>query len=1373
MFFSFSKNAITTQLNSCHYGILQLFKWLTSIWILVFFVFTASAQNCPVPIPLNITNITIEAATVSWFQSGSPPDSFDISYRTVPGSYPGEPQFSGINSSPFEITDLQSGVLYEFRIRSRCGMEISDWSQPRRFITHLTNPSDCQLQLPLGDNNCGSVSDVFRISVADAPGDNLGVDVFIEKILLIIDHTWPADLNIRLRSPDGTEITLSSDNGIGDNHYGNPTDTTCSSTTTFSDEACTLISDAAPPFIGTFRPEQPIATLHDSSSAIGIWELHICDKAPGDIGTLLFFEVEFTNIKCIAPILLGTDIIGDNQLQILLNPGFACDSILVEIGPQGFTPQGFPQSADSSVAIYYFSCDMDTLIISDLEPNLDYDFYLYSICDSITSSPSCVKGFSTNCPPPKLNSNFDVEEICELSCLDACNLAGWWRNKSNTGPQWQINSGSTPTEGTGPETAEKGFGNYLLFNGSSPLCYYPESAVLESTCIEIISAEDDCDFSFFYHMWGPEVKSLHLLLSTDGGFNWDSLWKATGNQGNQWIQTDIDLSSYHGTVGRFRFVAEGSESGRGDIALDNILLYHSTIVDSSSLIYFVDDDGDGYGQNGTETFFCTLDPPDGWADQGGDCDDENPAINPGAELIPCNLIDENCTGLDDDQPADNPISHELISISHESCSRANDGRIEISISGGIPPYSILWNTGDTSSTIESLTSGIYFATIADTDSCLYRTEFFEIQTTTAADLSFVNIERPSCSSINDGQIEVLIGGGTAPFNYEWNTGDTTSLLSEVFSGNYRVSVIDADSCVYISEWFHLRPLTPFDIVVAEKASPSCHGIEDGSITVQIFGGSPPFLYEWSTGDSLSSIDQVGSGYYHLTVTDANDCQVVKDSIFLNEPEPLLAIFPTISTPLCPGQSTSRVLTEIQGGTFPYTFFWQKGNNTYTTKDLINVPAGTYQLTITDINGCSFNDEVIISEPDSFFVKVLEKNHVSCGNRTDGNLEVEINGGWPPYEIFWSTGEKNENQISELASGYYQFTISDQAGCKFTSEEIQIQNRNLPLEVQLTVLDSISCYQAGDGRIRAEVASPYSPYIFNWSHLNPVISDTAVQILDNAAPNNYLLTVSDASACSGISQPLLVTEPQDLIITDILVKKPSCHGDSDGELTPIFSGGTAPYSFLWSDGSDQEKASQLTAGSYHLTISDKNECRRSRNNITLNQPDPIEIDLEVLGSREGENEGEANLEIEGGIPPYDIVWDERITRFSNEKATELNPGEYDLTIIDANGCQIDTSFLIELITGTLDFERSSWVLFPNPTYSDLSLRSDSEIHLSYFNISLRDITGKQIDNIMVRSINFNTIRIQLPDHISSGSFFLEVKNKATGKTNIFPFSVQER
>ncbi len=1368
---SFSKNTITALPEEIHLGILPLCKWLAVTLVFFFLTFTSNAQDCPNPSIFNITNITTESATVFWFQNGSP-DSFDISYRTVPGSYPGQPQFSGINSSPFEITDLQSGVLYEFRVRSRCDMEISDWSQPRRFITNLTNPSVCQLQLPLGDDNCRSVSDVFRISVTDAPGDTLGHDVFIEKINMIIDHTWPADLNIRLRSPAGNEITLSSDNGIGDNHYGNPSDSTCSETTTFSDQACILISDASPPFKGTFRPEDALSSLYDSTAANGIWELHICDKAPGDIGTLIYFEIEFTGASCIAPEPSLTEIIGDNQLQILLNQGFSCDSILVEIGPEGFDPQGIMGQADSNITLSYFSCESDTLMINGLEVNRDYDFYLYSICDGSLSSPSCVKSFSTNCPPPNLNSNFDAEETCELSCLDACYLTGWWRNKRSDGPQWQVNSGSTPTEGSGPESAEKGFGNYLFFNASSPLCHYPEKAVLESTCIEIISAGDDCDFSFSYHMWGPDVKSLHLLLSTDGGFVWDTLWQAIGNQGNQWLQADIDLSSYHGNLGRFRFVAEGSENGRGDIALDNILLYHSIIADSSALIYFVDEDGDGYGQDGTETFFCALQPPDGWADQGGDCDDENPDINPGVEVIPCNLIDENCTGLEDDQPDDNPITHELISISHESCSKANDGSIELSITGGFPPYSISWNTGDTGLTIESLTAGIYFATIADADSCLYRTDFFEIQTVTAADLSFLNIQRPSCSSFNDGQIEILVGGGTAPFDYKWNTGDTTSVLTGVFAGSYRVTVTDADSCVYISEWFNLRPLTPFDIIIAEKGSPSCHGIEDGSITVQIFGGSPPFQYEWSTGDSLTFIDQIGSGYYHLTVTDANDCRVVKDSIFLSEPEPLTAVYPTISSPLCPGQSTARILTEIHGGTFPYTFFWQKGSSTYTTKDLINVPAGTYQLTVTDVNGCSFNDEVFISEPDSFLVNVLDKKHVSCGNRTDGSIQVEVNGGWPPYEIFWSNGTNNELQLSELAAGYYQFTISDQAGCKFTPEEFLIQNRNLALEINLSIIDSISCYQAADGRIRAEVISTYYPYVFNWSYLSPMISDTTIQILEDVAPNNYLLSVTDASACSGTSQPLLLTEPQDIIITDVLEKKPTCHGDSDGELTPVFSGGTAPYSFLWSDGSDEEKASQLMAGTYHLTISDKNDCKRSRNNITLNQPDPLDIDLELLGSREGENEGEAHLEIEGGIPPYEVIWDERITRFSNEKATELNPGEYQLTIIDANGCQVDTSFVTELITGTLDFEKKKWMLFPNPTYSNLYLRSENEIHLSNFKIGLRNVSGKQMDKLNIRTVNFNTIGIQLPDHISSGTYFLEVKNRNSGKIKVFQFTVQE-
>ncbi|TVR86029.1 MAG: hypothetical protein EA411_11595 [Saprospirales bacterium] len=1258
---------------------------------------TIHGQQCPVPVPISVQEIDTESAIVNWFLPGTA-DSFELNYRLVDEDFPHPPQITGITENSATLENLFSGGLYEYRIRAVCGGQPGNWSPLRRFTTNLANPTRCALYLPIGDNNCGSGGNTFVIKVDNYSGMNLGENIFISEIQMIVPHTWPADLQIFLRNPAGREIALTKDNGIGGDNYGDPNSENCSDATIFSDQACVSIGQATPPFIGSFLPEEPLAELHDSSTANGNWELFICDKAPGDVGSLLFFNIVFEEAQCPPPTGIQVSEIDASGFTLDYDPGPDCDSLLVLIGNPGFSPYPPGDSAyqaDTTIAI---GCSPEHQIrIEGLSAGTDYEIYLLSKCGSVTSAISCPTLFSTLCADPTLRSVFSDEQTCQLVCNISCPMSGLWRNKIGQGSNWSIYEGPTPAPGSGPQAAFSGSGNYLVYSPAGLQCQAPASAILESACIDIDSTGGICDMSFQYHMWGVHIGSLDLLISIDGGFQWDTLWSQKGQVADQWMEAEIDLGPYHGSTGQFRLIATGGEGPIGDIAVDEIVLFNAFLADTSQLIYYVDNDGDGYGQDGTGTFFCTNEAPDGWADQDGDCDDEDPNINPGAEVIPCNLIDENCTGLEDDQPADNPMIDSLVFLQNESCPGGEDGAIQIEMSGGHPPYTIEWNHGDTGRHIQNLETGIYFATVTDSAGCLFRTQFFELEKEQEMSFTFTEVVRPGCSSFEDGSLKILTGGGTPPFEYHWNNGADSAHLHNLPEGHYRVTVIDASGCEFVSPEFHLRAQNPFSIQVTEKISPRCQGESNGSLRIQTNGSGVLKDIQWSHGDTTAHIENLHAGYYSVEVTDSTGCTVALDSIQLSEPEKLSVDFTSIEPPICPGSSGGRILTELHGGSFPYTFFWQRGNNTYTTSDLINVRAGDYFLRVTDQNGCTFEANITLPGPEPFTTILFDKQNVTCGNRSDGSLEVEVTGGNGPHQIFWNSGATDTTSISNLEPGFYRFTLTDQAGCKFTSREFHIDNDQKPLDIQINVLNEIACHGGEDAIMEAVVNSPYIPYRYQWSHLPIYLSDHPRDTLKNLGPNVYSLQVQDATGCVGSPPNTVISEPPELIISEIITTQPTCHGEADGSIMINTLGGTPPLSFSWSHSNTAtgKEAENLMAGTYSVTATDQNGCSRERRDIKLNDPPPFSATFETTGD-DGTQSGFIAINPGGGIPPYFFLWNPHEGNLINDTIFNLPHGEYEILVFDDNACLVSDTIYVELIN-RVDASRSDGIqLFPNPT-----------------------------------------------------------------------------
>ena len=246
--------------------------------------FSLEAQNplaCDFrPTALQANNITTTSAMLSWNDPNNAP-SWEIEVRPKNVAFT-SPNYTA-NSNPFLVTGLISGVEYKFRVRSVCAAGVSsNWSiNPYLFITVFTNPSSCQMKLDIPDNNCATGYKIFDIDVQGISGNQLGTDVILKDVKLVIAHSWVRDVEVNLVSPNNKSILLTKENGGSNDNYGNPFDNTCTQTTVFTEQACNAqnIKNGIAPFIGNYFPEQSFTSLYDGSDPNGQWHLKVCDGA--------------------------------------------------------------------------------------------------------------------------------------------------------------------------------------------------------------------------------------------------------------------------------------------------------------------------------------------------------------------------------------------------------------------------------------------------------------------------------------------------------------------------------------------------------------------------------------------------------------------------------------------------------------------------------------------------------------------------------------------------------------------------------------------------------------------------------------------------------------------------------------------------------------------------------------------------------------------------------------------------------------------------------------------------------------------------------------------------------------------------------------
>lgn len=591
-----------------------------------------------------------------------------------------------------------------------------------------------------------------------------------------------------------------------------------------------------------------------------------------------------------------------------------------------------------------------------------------------------------------------------------------------------------------------------------------------------------------------------------------------------------------------------------------------------------------------------------------------------------------------------------------SCNGGNDGLINLSVSGGTAPYTYSWNTGANTQNISSLTQGSYSVTVTDANGCTKNASFTINQPNAiTATGTTTNI---SCFGGNNGDINLSVSGGTGSYTFAWSNGATSQNISGLTAGTYSVTITDNNGCSVNSSFTITQPAAALS-ASGTASDASCTGVNNGSITLTVNGGTTPYSYLWSNGATTQNLTGLSAGSYSVTVTDNNGCTQAA-SFTINQPS-VMTLSNTNTDVSCFGGNNGAIDLSVSGGTSPYSYSW---SNSMTTQDISTLTAGSYSVTVTDNNGCSQNNSYTINQPAAALTISGTTTDELCSGGNTGSINLTVNGGTSPYNYSWSTGD-NTSSISNLLAGSYSVTVTDGDGCSqnasFTVSE------PTPISVSGTTTD-VSCNGGNTGAINLTVNGGTPSYNYLWSN------GDNTQNITGLTAGSYSVTITDIDGCSQ-NASFSIIEPAVISITGTTTDV-TCNGGNNGDISLLVSGGASPYTFLWSNGATSQNISTLTAGSYSVTVTDKNGCTKDTT-INISEPSAIAVTANITDvSCNGGNTGAINVSVSGGTSPYTYSWN---TGGNTPTISSLAIGSYSLTIFDNAGCQIDTTFAVNQAT----------------------------------------------------------------------------------------------
>lgn len=534
---------------------------------------------------------------------------------------------------------------------------------------------------------------------------------------------------------------------------------------------------------------------------------------------------------------------------------------------------------------------------------------------------------------------------------------------------------------------------------------------------------------------------------------------------------------------------------------------------------------------------------------------------------------------------------------------------------------------------------------------------------------------------NPAQLEFSINGSllgtaiTAPgVRYQWNQ----------FTANWTSNVNSAEFCIVNRNTVAGGNDFALDDIVI---TPNCTDVDTVTVTVNslptavgdvnaganqtiCYGATAPLqasggaTYSWSNGvaTAANSVSPTSNTTYTVTVTSAAGCSASDNVNVTVRPQLFLAV-DSVKNSICSGANNGKIYISVTGGTPPYSYAWSHGP---ASQDVTGLAVGTYTVTVTDAGNCTISASRNIT--DISIDLDIDKTDISCNNAGDGSISVTASAGVPPYSYSWSTGATAQS-LGGLSAGNYSVTVTGANSCTASGSATIV---NPAVLNPTAVVTNITCNGLTNGAIDLSVAGGWTPYTYNWG------GGVITQDRSALAVASYTVTVTDSRSCTA-TLTKSITQPG-VLSTSVSVTNVLCNGANTGAVDLTVSGGTTPYSYLWSSGATTQDLANKVADEYFVTVTDANNCTKT-DSATITQPasalaaDLVITDVTCMGMEDGT----ATINASGGTAPYTYLGfagyqpgpvdsiSALIIQYVPSFIDSLTPLALKFVVTDANGC----------------------------------------------------------------------------------------------------------
>lgn len=585
-------------------------------------------------------------------------------------------------------------------------------------------------------------------------------------------------------------------------------------------------------------------------------------------------------------------------------------------------------------------------------------------------------------------------------------------------------------------------------------------------------------------------------------------------------------------------------------------------------------------------------------------------------------------------------------VTSSTCGQNNGGAI-VQLNGGQPPFTYVWSNGNTTEEIENVLAGTYGVTVTGGDGCTSVASITIPNEDPVITITGITVPNSSCSGSN-GEIDISVSPANT-YSYNWSNGSSSEDLINIGAGTYTVTVTLGASCYQTASFEILNENIPFSITGTSSPNTSCSG-PNGGIDLTITPADS-YTFVWSSGQSTEDLQNLDGGSYTVTVTNTSGCAISSTFIVDNTASSINISAVIIDNTSCQISNGAIDISVQPAG--QYSFLWSTGS---TSEDLQGIAGGSFQVTVTDLNGCTSTSAFVVNDQSSSFtLSAIPVENTSCVN-ANGTLDLTVT---PPgnYTFLWSNGIMNED-LTSLLAGTYSVTVTDSNSCSATATFVITDSIDFP--ILSSIITDATCNE-GNGSIDITTDQAGSTYI--WSN------GVTTEDLSNIAAGTYYVTVTSTNGCAVIDTFSVANTSNNFSLFATPTDNTSCTSPN-GALNLVVNP-PGNYSFIWSTGATTEDLSGLSAGSYIVTVTDQMNCSATGTFIVIST-----ISVPTLAETITPSScNHANGSIQLNVTPTTgntFLWS---TGFTGEDLVNVQGGTYSITVTSSNGCTATGNYFV--------------------------------------------------------------------------------------------------